>query len=677
MDNLRIECQDRKNNEIIRYELSSLEGESLALNEFDFVRLCHDGSRTELDVFIGSLKLACFEEDGYTIYSLDGTDSPFFRQLFLNNFGQISIQVWEKSRLHSNFFVELASPKITIEEQELWLEKIQQIFPISNIGFDLSPMSNIKVDFSNSYGFFSYSSFANELLNFLKDQAKNFSRPGFLKVQFSAVTSIGNEASMDQAKHHLWLSSHMLWKQTKPNLSSLVKRNIMAYEPVKYPSKKTITNYNTDLNRRLLFRLKEASVLLSKFFYDCKNIDTKDLRTQFETRESKSDFININLTRLQLCNEITGKLINDLEGLGVKAISGDIKDDSRFGELTQNVIKLERLLMPLRKLSILHKSLLAIPSNDLLFEYFCYGLMVETLKSQGFVICATGSGSPVPFYIKFIRNRDGCELTIFYDQTIPKIGRRDYFHPLVDKNRSSTRRPDFIFHLKSNDFHSTFIVDAKFKKLTKCLKDNFGSKLNADHIVGKYTSGISQLGSFGRPPFFILGICLADNNKNTTVYNSGLHNSVELFSQNSPLIQSGAIGIGYKDTEELRSFFSKAIDFHKLLAINMPLSEPLSFVLPKEEPRGPMSYNNRKSSVDYYTQMWSHKAPSLTGEDAAEIKGMLARGDKPQDIAFYYGVNNGRISEIKSGAKFLEIVPKHQNLPPAGPYPPLRNFILQ
>ena len=56
MDNLRIECQDRKNNEIIKYELSRFETKPLALNEFDFVRLCHDGIRTEFDVFVGSLK---------------------------------------------------------------------------------------------------------------------------------------------------------------------------------------------------------------------------------------------------------------------------------------------------------------------------------------------------------------------------------------------------------------------------------------------------------------------------------------------------------------------------------------------------------------------------------------------------------------------------------------------
>ena len=57
---------------------------------------------------------------------------------------------------------------------------------------------------------------------------------------------------------------------------------------------------------------------------------------------------------------------------------------------------------------------------------------------------------------------------------------------------------------------------------------------------------------------------------------------------------------------------------------------------------------------------------------AAEIKGMLNRGDKPQDIAFYFGVNNGRISEIKSGDTFEKIEPALDNLPPHGPYPSVK-----
>ena len=451
----------------------------------------------------------------------------------------------------------------------------------------------------------------------------------------------------------------------------------MAFEPVKYPSKKPVKNFNTDLNRRLLLRLKEVALLLQKFLHQCNETNAKklELRSQFETSESKLNLIQIIQKRLQISNEIVGQLIFRLESLGVKSISGEIKDDSRFRELTQNIMKLECLLMPLRKLSILHENLLTIPSNDLLFEYFSYAMMVKAIEELGFVICEVGSSAPVPFYMKFIRKMDGVEVSVFYDQTIPKIGRNKYFHPLVDNNRSSSKRPDFIFHIRSNGFDSVFVADAKFKKVKKCLKDNFGTQLNSDHIVGKYSSGISQLGNFGRPPFFILGICLAENTKSESEYHSGFHDKVQRFSETSPLVQSGAIALGHEGDGQLITFFSEAIDFHKLLAGVMPHSEVLDFHEPEEEKRGPPSGSGRVDKAQRYSQSSHHKAPTLNEADAAEIKGMLMRGDKPQDIAFYFGVNNGRISEIKSGTKFMEVVAKKQELPPPGPYPAIRDLI--
>jgi hypothetical protein len=60
---------------------------------------------------------------------------------------------------------------------------------------------------------------------------------------------------------------------------------------------------------------------------------------------------------------------------------------------------------------------------------------------------------------------------------------------------------------------------------------------------------------------------------------------------------------------------------------------------------------------------------SLTSEDAAIVKGMLARGDRQHDIAAWFGVNGGRIGEIATGTNFgrVEVAPS-QLLPPPGPY---------
>lgn len=61
---------------------------------------------------------------------------------------------------------------------------------------------------------------------------------------------------------------------------------------------------------------------------------------------------------------------------------------------------------------------------------------------------------------------------------------------------------------------------------------------------------------------------------------------------------------------------------------------------------------------------------ALNHREISIVKGMLARGDKQQDIAAYFGVNGGRISEINTGqceeAIGVPATPNH-DLPPAGP----------
>lgn len=71
--------------------------------------------------------------------------------------------------------------------------------------------------------------------------------------------------------------------------------------------------------------------------------------------------------------------------------------------------------------------------------------------------------------------------------------------------------------------------------------------------------------------------------------------------------------------------------------------------------------------------MASRAKPSgihLTDQDAAIVKGMLARGDRQHDIAAWFGVNGGRIAEVATGKKFASVQSlSRANLPPAGPYP--------
>ena len=60
---------------------------------------------------------------------------------------------------------------------------------------------------------------------------------------------------------------------------------------------------------------------------------------------------------------------------------------------------------------------------------------------------------------------------------------------------------------------------------------------------------------------------------------------------------------------------------------------------------------------------------SLTEFDASIVKGTLARGDRQQDIAAWFGVNGGRIGDISTGAGFANMTAARvEKLPPLGPY---------
>lgn len=59
---------------------------------------------------------------------------------------------------------------------------------------------------------------------------------------------------------------------------------------------------------------------------------------------------------------------------------------------------------------------------------------------------------------------------------------------------------------------------------------------------------------------------------------------------------------------------------------------------------------------------------TLKSTDASIIFGMVKRDDRDHDIAAWFGVNQGRIAEVKDGSKFGKVAPALQgDLPPKGP----------
>ena len=57
----------------------------------------------------------------------------------------------------------------------------------------------------------------------------------------------------------------------------------------------------------------------------------------------------------------------------------------------------------------------------------------------------------------------------------------------------------------------------------------------------------------------------------------------------------------------------------------------------------------------------------LTNRSASIVLGMVARGDRDHDIAAWFGVNQGRVAEVKAGEfGSLAAAPRNE-LPPKGP----------
>jgi hypothetical protein len=57
----------------------------------------------------------------------------------------------------------------------------------------------------------------------------------------------------------------------------------------------------------------------------------------------------------------------------------------------------------------------------------------------------------------------------------------------------------------------------------------------------------------------------------------------------------------------------------------------------------------------------------LTNKSASIVLGMVARGDRDHDIAAWFGVNQGRIAEVKAGEFGSLTAAPPNELPPKGP----------
>ena len=57
----------------------------------------------------------------------------------------------------------------------------------------------------------------------------------------------------------------------------------------------------------------------------------------------------------------------------------------------------------------------------------------------------------------------------------------------------------------------------------------------------------------------------------------------------------------------------------------------------------------------------------LTNNDASIVLGQISRGDRDHDIAAWFGVNQGRIADVKNGEHGTVAAADSSDLPPKGP----------
>jgi hypothetical protein len=327
---------------------------------------------------------------------------------------------------------------------------------------------------------------------------------------------------------------------------------------------------------------------------------------------------------------------------------------------------------------------------ELVFEVYSYACILESLKKLGFTIVDVSEGQHVPHYIKLHKPNSEHYVRILYDQSIPRANENKINFPIWDfyltKPNAPLYRPDFILHFYSSDYEEIVVLDAKFKTTGRCEED-FNSFKPSQSLMVKYGTKMYSSGSSRAAPKYIGAMCCSDENTTSTrqIWITKSNSEIEplptsagitsLFSSdNSPLTNLLATLWGDFETNA-RALCGNRISGTGSIEVSQENANKVT-----------KKYSRRSSDINALKEIQgskrsynlSDRAPTITENDAKIIKGMLLRGDIPQHITQYFGVNPGRISDIKTGKTFANVEPEKQpNLPMAGPYPPIHELLEQ
>ncbi len=275
------------------------------------------------------------------------------------------------------------------------------------------------------------------------------------------------------------------------------------------------------------------------------------------------------------------------------------------------------------------------------YELFCLIRMLEALDTMGFKMVSSRrhpaeQGQEDKIHNIFELGRDdGKSITAFYGPRIRSNLDGISSLQLVDTFKD-LKEPDFVLQVEElGKATSWLILDAKFSKEITAT----GQRL--DDILLSYGLRLSPVNPQSGSVRLL-----------STVYPKALNDG------ESPIYSRRSKPFGLESANPIIPAILSIADMPQNQNPYVSIFERLiDMESPKE--RRPQAARGARKRI----------SNQVTEDMASKIKGMIARGDTSQAIAAWFGINMGRVSDVKNGILHEDCGPAPiEELPPSGPY---------
>jgi hypothetical protein len=670
----------------------------IQLDELSRLKISVTGYNESTRFLVGMLELKAYELlDRSTLMFARG-DIPiemlekgdFFSQPFVNQIGRSTLSLEHNGDIFQ-IEVQLTSTKVKDGEVFGWLDKICEQFPVFELPSLMTPISEIGAAKEKQAGFRSLLSFIRDVSTLIGNVKTKIDTPRYLKTSYSRQASInGNLINRSAMFSQSWVRPGTRWKPVPSGSPTVIKKGLKSFEPEKYPSLNGFTSYSTDLNVEMLEALCELLDCCAQYRLSIKQriFEIDELRTQFGGgNAAKFNLFHRYEEAIGSLEKLVNETILKLETLGTKRQKSVHRSgyDSRYRQLCTDIADINLCTRQLARYKDAPSTFLGIMGLDFIFEFFAFSQLISCLKRMGLELIEASDGFPLSSYLKFWHSQNKYGVRILYDFKVPKAHEKITNFPIWDYWENNTKlRPDFIVHFYTEDYEEVAIFDAKYKSSSKC-RDDLNSFKPGESIVVKYGTKMFLAGENKKTPVYVGALCCETNWDESTPHIWMLRSD----DTSNPLAQeSGITTLSSTDSNELFHLISRIVDRFQLQLNSGPKyrtsettpvhqQQTQSTKLIRKYKQGasnthaPKQISNRRRKLTE-----EDRAKSINANDARLVKGMLQRGDIPQHIAQYFGVNNGRISDIKNGNTFATIVAAAPNeLPPPGPYPSIEYLL--